>query len=161
MRMRTVFVSLTCVLLLNACELLGDSAETPEPLDVAAMQVHYRKHGGWINTSTLFIPATGLAHAESIGHGSGQVIAEGTVDLADQERERLAALLAWFPRYRRHYEPKTYYTDGNTHILILHYRSDVDTVSVYNPWDAKMPPSLSETIEELERLYQRAFPEDT
>lgn len=157
MRSNAALASITCILILSACELLRDSGDFPESLDFE--QVQYTKYGGWINTFKLSIHSSGAASAELIGHGSGQVIDEGTAILSAKEREHLATLLASFPKYRRSYEPETYYTDGNTHEIVVHYGGIVDTVWTYNPFSADIPRSLEESIKELERIHQRIIPQ--
>lgn len=157
MRRNVALASVACLLLLSACELLGDSADLPEPLRFD--EVQYTKYGGWINTFKLTVRSSGEATAELVGHGSGEVIKRGAATVTSEEREHLASLLAPFPRYRQSYQPDTYYTDGNTHVIVVHYEGTVDTVWTYNPHRADLPRSLWMTIQELERIYERAIPE--
>ena len=155
MKASVTFLSITCSLLLSSCGLLGDSGDTPEPLDFAQMQVQYKKFGTWIPSSKLFIQPTGEASAELVGNGSGEVIDRGTAVLTSAERERLAKELAWFPRYRRSYTPSSEVKDSNVAEIILSYSGRVDTVT--GSGLVAVPGSLERTSEELDNIYERVF----
>lgn len=146
---------LLCTWLLASCGLLGDSGEaSPDPLPFDEIRVHYTKYGGWIPTATLRIEPTGKAEATL---GRGEAARRDTAVLSGKERERLSELMAWFPTYRRSYEPEDYITDANHHRLVLSYRGERDTVSVYFPAGTVMPSRLRQTLKTMEALHEEVL----
>lgn len=150
-------VLMISLLVTSSCALVGNDATDQRRFDL--MDVSYRISGGFIPTSKLHIESAREVTAQLIGHGSGEVYAEGTSVLTEEERERLEALFSAFPSYRKWYAPEKLYTDGDTHEIVTHFLGSADTVSVYEPIEAKLPPSLRQLLHELESIHRRILPD--
>lgn len=139
---------------LNSCE---NSTEPETDIFFSEMEIHYTKAGGWINTSKLDIIGDGTANALEIAHGSRDTINSSSKFLNRSKKEILVKLFSSFSEYESYYAPNNYYTDGNHHRIIFIFEGIADTVSVYEPQNAKIPFSLSEIILVLEDIWMNTL----
>ena len=131
------------------------------PLELAKMEIHYSKTGGWTHTATLDIYSDGLVRAHRIGHASLDTLARVSTFLNLEDQRRIAALFTGFSSYDSLYEPDPWYTDGDYHNINFVYEGNADTVSVYEPEQVKIPGGLRKIIREMESLWQHLmFPLD-
>lgn len=117
--------------------------------DFHKMEIHYSKVGGWIVPTKLDIYGNGTVIAYSFNQNADSVVAV----LSKKEQDQIAGLFKSFPGYSRHYEPKDWVTDQNTHTIVWIYNGVPDTVSVYMPEKADIPLSLNKIIVEMEALW--------
>jgi hypothetical protein len=152
MQKDTIFICLFS-LLLFACD---SSTGPPLNPELAKMEIHYSKGGGWIDTSELHIRDR-LVEAHHIRHASSDTIASNSMVLDRSDQRKIATLFLSFSDYESDYEPEPWYIDGNWYTIILVYEGVADTVSVYGPEDANIPKGLNSIIQEMESLWQAMF----
>ena len=129
----------------------------PDDIDFSKMEVHFKKSGGWIDTSELDIYNTGLVEARNINHSGGEITNGKSMMLNDSEKKKVSDLFRSFPDYKRHYEPDPWYTDGNYYAVIFIHKNKPDTVSVYGLNDTDFPGSLEDIIKEMEKLWNKTL----
>jgi hypothetical protein len=129
------------------------SAEPKWDLDFNKMEIHYSKVGGWIQPTKSDIYNSGLARAFLFNHSTYTATDSASTVLSRKEQNEIVDLFQSFLSYERYYEPKDWITDQNTHTLVLIYDGIPDTVSVYMPDKADIPPSLTKIILEMEFLW--------
>ena len=144
------------VLIASNCEKNTDPILSP--LDFSKMKISYSRAGGWVNTSTLLIDNTGFIEAFYIGHASDSVLNSTTGTLSENEKRELEMLFAGFSQFDSYYEPSHWYTDGETHRIVLSYESKNDTVTVYEPENSEIPSDLNSLINKLYSLWKSLIP---
>lgn len=142
----SLIIGIFSLLLSISCQ---HSTEPKWNLDFQKMEIHYSKVGGWIQPTKLDIYGNGIAIAYSFNQNADSVI----TSLNKEEQNELADLFKSFFSYKRHYEPKDWVTDQDTHTIILFYEGIPDTVSVYMPDKADIPLSLTKILLEMEALW--------
>ena len=130
-----------------------NSSEPKWDLKFQKMEIHYSKVGGWIPPTKLDIYGTGHATAYLFKHSTYTTTDSALKILSRKEQFEIADLFQSFYSYNRHYEPEYWVTDQNTHTVVLIYDGIPDTVSVYMPDKASIPPSLTKIILEMEALW--------
>lgn len=146
-----LFLPFCAISFLTSC---STSTESVESLEFEKMSIEYRKSGGWINTFVLSIDGTGLISVHELSHASLDTISRGNSNLSAGEKEKMGELFAPFDEYKSYYQPEQYYTDGNSHQIILNYNSVSDTVAVYEPQNSNIPENLKKIIDFLEQKIQ-------
>jgi hypothetical protein len=126
-------------------------------LEFSKMEIQYKKSGGWINTSKLYIYGNGLVNAYHIAHASLDTIDSTSALLSQNDQRKIVYLFVAFANYDSNYEPNPWYTDGNYHVTIFVYEGKADTVTVYEPNNANIPEGLNKIIQEMESLWQSMF----
>ena len=118
------------------------------------MEVTYQRYGGWIDGSALHIDRTGSVEALLIGHASGCVVDSAFGNISEDLKTKFERIFAPFSEFDSYYRPADYYTDGEIHIIVLTYRSEPDTVFVYEPENSIIPIELNIMIAELYDLWE-------
>jgi hypothetical protein len=134
---------------------LSCSSNTTDPesqLLFSRMEIRYIEHGGWTNTSQLFIHKDGYVEGYILSQTKADTVASGDMILRDEDRNDLARLFEPFSSFDPYYEPDNPLTDQDIHTTILTYEGIPDTVTVYMLDEVVVPDRLRAIIEQMEIL---------
>ena len=143
-------VLIACLFFSIACE---NSTEPEATLNFSEMEIHYKKSGGWIHTSTIDIYGDGLVKAHKIRHASFDTMASATKHLNTKQQNEIAVLFETFSNFARHYSPDEFITDQDYHTIVFIYQGIPDTVSAYMPGPSNSPQDLNRIFDKMQNLW--------